>query len=134
MCIVLPSTPQYIFELLNNELYDYNKSILNKLCHDFNLDKKVVFDKYLEKKLNIIDDPKISIEITKKITNKKIPSVDDRCMARIWNRGKGGQCTRKKCNNNDYCLQHSITQKHGRIDENVPRNLFQNKSNALYKS
>ena len=129
----MASTPQYIFELLQTELYEHNKSMLTKLCDKNGLDKDRIFSEYLTKKLQIVGNEKILIEVTKKISGKKLPTEESRCMARVWNRGKGGQCSRCKGSNSDYCLQHNENRKHGRIDEKVPREIFQNKSNSLYK-
>ena len=65
--------------------------------------------------------------------NKNIEKESKKCMARIWNRGKGGQCSRNKVGNNDFCKQHIECRKHGRIDENIDRNIFVKNSKVLYK-
>lgn len=126
-------TPQYIFEILQNELYEHNKEILRKLCKEYKLNENDIFSKFLSKELNIIEDKNISIEITRKNSPKKQIEENIRCMARVWNRGQGGQCTRAKLKNCDFCTQHKEKQKHGRIDESVPREIFQKSSNVLYK-
>ena len=48
-----------------------------------------------------------------------------RCMARVWNDGFGGQCSRNKKENSDYCGKHmkmalSNKLQCGRIDEEKP--------------
>ena len=40
-------------------------------------------------------------------------------MARVWNTGLGGQCSREK-KDGDYCATHAPKQTHGRIDEEIP--------------
>jgi hypothetical protein len=129
----LATTPQYIFELLEKELYDHNETLLKNVATKYNVNPEIIFADFLKKKLNIISDEDVIIEITKKNNPKKPTNEDTRCMARIWNRGKGGQCSRNKSEDCDYCSQHKEKRKHGRIDEIVPRELFQKKSNVLYK-
>jgi hypothetical protein len=128
------STPQYIFDLLQSELIEYNKNILENIATKYNLNKENLLKEFLPKELKIIPNEKECIEIIHKGIPRRPPEKEsDRCMARIWNRGKGGQCIRLKLKNCDFCSQHKEKNKHGRIDEAVPRDLFQNKSNALYK-
>ena len=48
------------------------------------------------------------------------------CMSRIWNNGRGGQCSRARIEGSDYCKSHQQQVKkrgrltHGRIDGDVP--------------
>eukprot|EP00438_Fugacium_kawagutii_P032631 Skav232016 [mRNA] locus=scaffold3320:70427:70973:- [translate_table: standard] len=49
----------------------------------------------------------------------------DKCMARTWNHGKGGQCRLPPTGNSDFCKRHSQNsqwQVHGRVDGHVPPN------------
>jgi len=56
----------------------------------------------------------------------------DRCMARVWNGGKGGQCSRRGgkgdgkdlCGNHARCLSEKGHLPQGRIDEDVPENML----------
>jgi hypothetical protein len=58
--------------------------------------------------------------------------VSERCKARVWNGGKGGQCTRRGCKGpgNDLCGNHArcLEEKgvlpQGRVDEDVPENML----------
>ncbi|CAL1129085.1 unnamed protein product [Cladocopium goreaui] len=62
------------------------------------------------------------------ISNGKFPFTPkiirmDRCMARTWNGGKGGQCSRPKTANADFCTRHAENLKwqvHGRVDGHIP--------------
>lgn len=130
-----PQTPKYIFDLLNKQLIEYQRNILISIANQYNIDQEQLFIKYLPSTniINIQSNDKIAIEITKKIAKKNIPDDNNRCMARVWNRGKGGQCTRIKKDNCEYCLQHSQHLKHGRIDSDVPKHIFQTNSKILYK-
>jgi len=54
-----------------------------------------------------------------------VPS-DDRCMARVWNRGQGGQCSRRRTEDSELCGQHDLEAQqrgltHGRIDGEIPK-------------
>eukprot|EP00435_Cladocopium_sp_Y103_P022723 s2347_g5.t1 len=47
----------------------------------------------------------------------------DRCMARTWNGGKGGQCSLPKTAKSDFCTRHAENLKwqvHGRVDGHIP--------------
>ena len=128
------SAPQYIFDLLQNELIEYNKKILMKIAQKHELDEADILAEFLPKQLKLIPNEKETIEIVHKNEPRKPPKVEsERCMARIWNRGKGGQCIRLKLKECDFCSQHKEKNKHGRIDQEVPRELFQTQSNVLYK-
>lgn len=62
------------------------------------------------------------------ISNGKFPFTPkiirmDRCMARTWNGGKGGQCSRPKTAQSDFCTRHAENLKwqvHGRVDGHIP--------------
>jgi hypothetical protein len=57
----------------------------------------------------------------KALWNRFTPDViQQRCMARTWNGGKGGQCAQPRCNNSDTCLTHSQSCPHGRVDGPIP--------------
>ena len=63
----------------------------------------------------------------KKIRKKKSSSQNKSCcLARVWNKGYGGQCTRFKKECQDYCLLHLKQYQnghlpHGRIDTPCPK-------------
>ena len=57
------------------------------------------------------------------------PDAAERCMARTWNRGKGGQCTRRRTVGSEYCGQHKGPLRHGRIDEKAPKHVFSSPDN-----
>merc|ERR1719453_1999021 len=69
------------------------------------------------------------------------PAVIDEkcCMARTWNDGKGGQCTRPRAENSDLCAMH-IKQRdsekglvHGRVDGEVPEKKLEEFKRAAEK-
>lgn len=104
--------------------YTINKldKLLNNYHNQFILDlqrkHQVCLQSYLipdKKKKNL------SQSKTKEDTN----TCQDRCMARIWNNGYGGQCHRIK-KESDYCLLHYKQSQrkglpHGRIDMPCPK-------------
>ena len=67
----------------------------------------------------------------KKSRKSGVP-VSERCMARVWNGGKGGQCTRRGCKgaggdlcgNHARCLEEKGVLPQGRVDEEVPENML----------
>merc|ERR1711972_1277169 len=47
----------------------------------------------------------------------------DRCKARTWNTGHGGQCSRARCGDSDFCGAHArgeTWRTHGRVDGPIP--------------
>ena len=73
----------------------------------------------------IVDSTKTYIEINlrpchvKKDRTKKVISEDKRCMARI---GSGGQCTRSKLDDIDFCKSHQKKLPYGHIDGPLDEN------------
>jgi hypothetical protein len=68
---------------------------------------------------------------SKKCRKCNVPQ-SDRCMARVWNGGKGGQCSRRGgkgtgkdlCGNHARCLSEKGELPQGRIDEDIPENML----------
>ena len=77
---------------------------------------------------------KLSVQVEKPEKKSRKSSVPDeeRCQARVWNGGKGGQCTRRGCKGpgNDLCGNHArcLAAKgelpQGRIDGDIPENML----------
>jgi hypothetical protein len=122
-------TPSFIFELLNNELQKIQEQMCKEIAEKYNLD----FDELSRPYLSITKQSDEKIFICKKIKTKKLPVDEERCIARVWNRGKGGQCTRCRFKDIEFCKQHSEKQKHGVITEPPKRYLFPKKSRIIYK-
>lgn len=137
--------PYFIFEIFEKELRNIQINLLKKVAT-----KKGYSDSELEElcneflpeqsNLKLVPNTKTRIHIQKKNAESVVPKNEERCMARIWNRGKGGQCTRARfCNeeaNNElseYCSQHIKNRKHGRIDEKPSEEIFPKDSKSLYK-
>lgn len=128
----MSSTPEFILDILNDELRSYHIILLEKVATKHKLDLNELISDFLEESAKIIPKNKISINIEKKL-EPRTPPVECRCMARIWGRGKGGQCTRKCSEKSEYCIQHVSERKHGRIDESIPKDKFPQKTKCLYK-
>ena len=72
------------------------------------------FSRYLHQKFNIKETGKsiTSTDIWNDMNEKKLQKKDkhkgeDRCQARIWNNGFGGQCSKKHTNGSEFCLHHA---------------------------
>jgi cytochrome c553 len=124
--------PGFIFDLLSEELKNSHISLLKKVATKYALNENQLIEEFVQN-VTITPNTTVAISIKKDYQPKETAEKCIRCMARVWNRGKGGQCTRLRKNNEDYCGQHMTDRKHGRIDEKVPRELFPNKASALYK-
>lgn len=129
--------PQFIFELFEKELKNIQKDLLKKVATKYNLNYDNLIQEFIPNTLTLVSNTKTSIEIKKKNVSFTPPTCDKRCMARVWNRGKGGQCIRYRINdtnnNYEYCSQHQKNRKHGRIDELPNQNIFPKDSKAIYK-
>ena len=101
---ITPIIPNELFKLINVEL---NK-ILEKVCHDNNLNCKMIIEKYSN------DISKIGTKFGIKKRNRRVLPFDFQCMGRKLD---GKQCTRGKRDNSDYCKSHENKLPYGRIDE-----------------
>lgn len=126
-------TPAYLWNLLEVEIYRIQSELLQRIATKYGLKHDQLMEEFIAAPLKLVPNKKITIEVRKKIQPKPSPSDDLRCCARIWNRGKGGQCTRPKKTDSDYCAQHSTHLKHGDIREKVDRSIFPKQSQCLYK-
>lgn len=133
--------PAYIFKILDKELYDIQCDLLKKVATTYNLCEKEVIEKFLTDPLKVLPPTDKQVVITQK-HNAPPPVPDDRrCMARVWNRGKGGRCSRSMCADSDLCGHHcKLLEKngflqHGKMNEPPPKSAFAtpSKKQALYK-
>ena len=126
-------TPQFILELLEKELRRVQSDLLEKVATKYNLDHAELVESFLPKQLKVCPTKDVAITVTKKHTPLAPAPAEVRCMARIWNRGKGGQCTRARREDSEYCTHHMHNRKHGKIEDVLPRQLYPAHSSALYK-
>jgi hypothetical protein len=134
-------TPQFIFELFEKELRNIQISLLRKVATSKGLDVEELINEFLPKELKLVPNTKTVIHVKKKNAPPTPPAPEVRCMARVWNRGKGGQCIRNRgeiTNDNhkqvsEYCSQHEKNRKHGRIDEPPSKEIFPKEAKSLYK-
>jgi hypothetical protein len=126
-------TPQYLFQLLEAELFEVQSKLLQRVASKYDLSHAALVEEFLGGNLQLI--PNSSEKITvKKQKNPPPPAPDEaRCWARIWNRGKGGQCTKRRVDGSDFCKAHVSKRKHGDFREEVPREMFPHRSAVYYK-
>lgn len=101
-----------------------SKSTLNQL-DQFLIYHQNQFIKKLESEHQISLDSYL-IEEKKQKNKKKKSENRNCCLARIWNKGYGGQCKRFQKEGHDYCLLHLKQSQqghlpHGRIDTPCPK-------------
>lgn len=124
--------PQYLWDLLNRELIFSHTELLRKVATKYDIPFAELVDEFIPKNAKLIPNKEQPIMIHKKMKPKKEPSDDTRCCARIWNRGKGGRCTRSQAPNCEYCLQHSKDRKHGDFRESAPREIYPKKKQLMF--
>jgi len=136
--IVMTSAPQFVFDLLNQELLRIQRELLEKVATKYELDCSELLREFLpgihdHEHTNMTLQDEVRITVKKTLKPRPVAGADSRCLARVWNRGRGGQCTRSRRDGCDFCTSHTSSQKHGRIDDKVPRDLFPFRATALYK-
>lgn len=130
--------PGYIFQILEYEFQQMQVEWLKKIADRYSIDIEELKETCLEP-LKIISNQTTKIEVTRKTKPRKTAIVDERCKARIWNRGLGGQCSRKHLSNESLCSQHlkEFNQhqrlRHGLYQEQPPMTVFNGKNKTLYK-
>jgi hypothetical protein len=133
--------PQFIFELFEKELRSIQIDLLKKVATKNGLNVDELIKDFLPEHLKLVSNTKTRIQVQKKNEPPSPPKPEERCMARVWNRGKGGQCIRRRMSNEndnknekcDYCSQHEKNRKHGRIDQPPSKEVFSQKSSVVYK-
>lgn len=127
--------PSFIFDMFEQELKRMQTELLSKVATKYNLNEAELLETFVNgTKLTIVPNNSVTVVVHKKVNNlnKQAVPADSRCSARIWNRGKGGQCTRHVCEQGRYCAQHSENRKHGDITDSVDSKLFPKNPTALY--
>jgi hypothetical protein len=124
--------PSFVLDILDSEVRQIQISLLNRVASDYNIEPHELIDRYLPQtqRLDVTPSSKTKVEVIRRL-NPKPPAGDSvRCLARIWNRGNGGQCTRERKEDCEYCGHHMKLVKeegilrHGRIDQQPPHDVF----------
>ena len=128
--------PNFIFEMLEEELIRIQKELLIKVATKYNLQCEDLIDEFIVNRTKLIPTTSVSVIVKKEVPRKTV--IDDplRCVARIWNRGKGGQCTRARlCGSHSsmFCSQHIDNHKHGCIHEPINKKQFPKEPTSVYK-
>ena len=118
---------------IENNIIKHNHSTLYNIAKNNDLPLKLIvdiFSAYIKNSQNIQtsqslfweENEKIHMVAKKRKRNCNFTPPDcDRCKARIWNNGYGGQCTRNK-HGDHHCLSHQKKLKYGNIDDELPSN------------
>jgi len=123
--------PNFVIGLFQNEINKIKINLIKQICKDFYLDEEELIKEYTCD-INLINKNLENIQIVKKNNYNSNLSDDDRCLARIYNNGKGARCKRSK-NDGKLCTLHNkiLTRegklKCGYIDEPRPNGVFPNK-------
>lgn len=135
------NTPSFIFDMFEKELVRMQTELLSKVATKYNLNEAELVETFITGTgqplaLALVPNNSVTVVVQKKKnrTEKAIVADESRCVARIWNRGKGGQCTRHVCDHSPrYCSQHQTNRKHGDITNRVDAKLFPKNPTAIYK-
>ena len=124
--------PEFIIGIFEKEFNTLFSNKLQQISIDYNIsfeelkEKYIIDYKYIDKKTKNI------VIKEKRIYNPNI-SQNDRCLARTWNEGRGGQCKRKKSFDNNLFKNHlkilndKGKLKHGLITDEKSFQIFSNK-------
>jgi len=124
--------PTFLFDLLNQQLQTIQEGLLTKVAARYQLDVELLKQEFLES-LTLVPEKTEKVIICKKQKGRRLPGDEHRCNSRIWNRGKGGQCTRFRKEGAEFCCQHIEKRKHGIIHDDPPKEVFQHNTKILYK-
>lgn len=126
--------PSFVFQLLQEEICDIQRKLLERVAERYMIPPEDLIDEFVNGKgVQILPEKKEKVVICKKQKGRAVPEDEHRCYARVWNRGKGGQCTRKKVLGSEYCYQHVEERRHGNMGEVAPAKIFRNKTKVIYK-
>lgn len=99
-----PLVSSDLFKFVNDEI----KSIIEKICNNYNLNSNDVLQKYN------IDILNIGAKFGVKKRNRRVLPSDKQCMGRKLD---GKQCTRGRKDNSEFCKSHQNKLPFGRIDD-----------------
>lgn len=123
--------PKFVIGIFQNEVNKIKINLIKQICKDFYLDEEELIKEYICD-INLINKNLENIQIVKKNNYNSELSNDDRCLARIYNNGKGARCKRSK-NCNGLCTLHNNILnrngklKYGYINKPKPKSAFPNK-------
>jgi len=126
------NTPAFVFNTLQKELQDIQVKLLEKVSKTYDIPLDELTETFLSD-LTIIPEKKDKIYICKKYKGRRLPMDKDRCEALIWNKGKGGQCTRPKYNVECFCKQHVSHLCFGSVKDPKHVDKFCIQDRAIYK-
>jgi hypothetical protein len=123
--------PKFVLGIFQKEINDIKLKLIKKIAKDYYLDEEELIKNYICN-IELINKNLENIQIVKKNNyNSKLKS-GNRCLARVYNSGKGSQCKRSR-NKNDLCTLHSSILenegklKYGYINKPRPKGVFLNK-------
>lgn len=99
-----PLVSSDLFKFVNDEI----KTIIEKICYNYNLNSNDVLQKYN------IDILNIGAKFGVKKRNRRVLPSDKQCMGRKLD---GKQCTRGRKDNSEFCKSHQNKLPFGRIDD-----------------
>jgi hypothetical protein len=128
--------PNFIFKLFEKEIIRIQTELLENVATKYDMDKDALIQEFIGG-VTLVPSSKINIVVHKQLNPRTPPNEDNRCRARIWNRGRGGQCMRSRIDSNGdeckYCYQHATRRKLGTIDEPPDKSQFPKTPTSLYK-
>ena len=120
--------PNFVIGIFQNEVNKIKINLIKQIAKDFHLDEEELIEQYTCD-MKIINKNLENIQISRKNNYNSNIDKDDRCLARVYNNGKGAQCKRSK-NEDDLCTLHNNLLlkngklKYGLINEPKPLGAF----------
>lgn len=87
---------------------------------------------FLAPGVTLVPNRETAIVIHKTQRPRPMPPDDERCFARVWNRGKGGRCSRRMCDGSEYCTQHATVRTNGDVRNPIPKGKYPKHKKAMY--
>lgn len=131
------TVPDFLIGLLEQELRSLQEKLLRKVAKEYDINPEELVAKMLPStSLYMVPD---RIKVVRKASQRTNIEPTNQCQARIWNRGRGGQCTRANkegglCTHHAKELQKEGLLRHGWIHEPPSKEVFGTgkKAKALY--
>tara|TARA_Y100000591_G_C21767287_1_gene663528 strand:- start:224 stop:637 length:414 start_codon:yes stop_codon:yes gene_type:complete len=124
--------PLFVKGIFEKEINNIKINLIKHIAKDYSLNEEELIKKYTCD-IEIINKKIENIQITKKNNYNSNLNKEDRCLARVYNNGKGAQCKRSK-KHDDLCTLHynilikEDKLKYGLITEPKPNNVFHYKN------
>lgn len=128
-----PVIPDFIISLFENEIRKIVTQIIESITQELKVDQAKLEDMIqtkLKLSLQIVPENTELVRI-QRIKPRKVPPMEDRCMAMIMRNGILSQCHHYK-KIDDFCTRHNLCHKYGTMNDDIKE--LENKFTKKYRA